>query len=445
MAWLSHANKENGITIPPKPRRPFTEYHIFFQLERNYILQTPSQRNNKDDEEEVDTTITFTDIDPNASTRPLKYRDLILPNQWHSKGSRPKCRSHRKNHGKITFVELTKLISKRWREADGITKRFCRDLAERELKRYREDMKEHVELYGVEAGKTKPKTKKMANHKPSSSSQDKKEKKASQEKKGREMKHEEDKLVRENMNMLLQLRRQAAILAASSDALHFSMSMSHRLLYNNNMPTTTMTTRMNHDYHGFNTSYNNFPSSSSSNPYYNYGLPREVLLGPMLQPRMAELPPGGYWPLQRARDDVAASNYRPSSSSRVDVVAAMCWPSPPSQPSPDNAPPAAAPTTTSPSPPFSPRPSSSSPPSVNEEDEEDELGVFLYQFSRTAKARAAGAKREADDDASSSSNNGDISIPQNTNHHTSNNPLPCPDAVVSSISDSDIIGNAFSN
>jgi len=135
----------NPTIIPLKPSRPFTEYHIFFQLERNYILQT------SDKSSHIDTTIDFGDIDPDASTRPPRYRSLTLPKQWYTKGSRPKRRGHRKTHGKISFVELTKLISQRWREADQVTKVYCRDLAQGGLKRYKEDIKEYVERYGEDA------------------------------------------------------------------------------------------------------------------------------------------------------------------------------------------------------------------------------------------------------------------------------------------------------
>mmetsp|Transcript_17138 Transcript_17138/g.29497 ORF Transcript_17138/g.29497 Transcript_17138/m.29497 type:complete len:692 (-) Transcript_17138:128-2203(-) len=145
MAPLNPSTSTNANNIPPKPPRPFTEYHIFFQLERNYILQT------SDKSSHIDVTRNFSEIDPDASTRPPRYRSLVLPKQWHTKGSRPKCRSHRKNHGKITFMELTKRISAQWKEADPITRSYCRNLAERELKRYRAEMKEYVERYGEKA------------------------------------------------------------------------------------------------------------------------------------------------------------------------------------------------------------------------------------------------------------------------------------------------------
>ena len=145
---LAQNNTFNPTMIPPKPSRPFTEYHIFFQLERNYILQT------SDKSSHIDTTIDFADIDPDASTRPPRYRSLTLPKHWYTKGSRPKRRGHRKAHGKISFVELTKLISQRWREADQVTREYCRELSQRGLKRYKEDMKEYVERYGEDAIQT---------------------------------------------------------------------------------------------------------------------------------------------------------------------------------------------------------------------------------------------------------------------------------------------------
>mmetsp|Transcript_22505 Transcript_22505/g.53091 ORF Transcript_22505/g.53091 Transcript_22505/m.53091 type:complete len:97 (+) Transcript_22505:99-389(+) len=86
--------------IPDPPTRPFTEYHVFSQLERNYILQTAS-----DDQREI--TRDFRGIDDDAALRPARYQGIILPKNWQRKGSRAKKRSQRSSHGIISFLELT--------------------------------------------------------------------------------------------------------------------------------------------------------------------------------------------------------------------------------------------------------------------------------------------------------------------------------------------------
>lgn len=141
------ATNDLGGGIPRKPPRPFTAYHIFYQLERNYIIQTTGDVSASAIDSEFD------EIDTNYSDRPPKYRATVLPKDWHTKGSRQKSRSLRKNHGKISFMGMTKLVSQRWKEADGEIKRYCRSMAERELKRYREEMDEYTKRHGAWASK----------------------------------------------------------------------------------------------------------------------------------------------------------------------------------------------------------------------------------------------------------------------------------------------------
>lgn len=128
--------------IPDPPTRPFTEYHVFSQLERNYILQTAS-----DDQREI--TRDFRGIDDDAALRPARYQGIILPKNWQRKGM---CRTAsqvppprptspdltsslaslptkqaaglRRDHKEVLMASyrfwnlLSKLISTRWKEAD---------------------------------------------------------------------------------------------------------------------------------------------------------------------------------------------------------------------------------------------------------------------------------------------------------------------------------------
>ena len=80
--------------------RPYTAYNIFFQLEREFILQsvldvTPS----------VDTVFDPAADDNIIPSLPQRYRDIILSDDWYipGKAQRKKKRSHRKTHGKISF------------------------------------------------------------------------------------------------------------------------------------------------------------------------------------------------------------------------------------------------------------------------------------------------------------------------------------------------------
>lgn len=131
----------NGVKIPAKPVRPFTAYHIFFQLERNYILQSNGSFPDLP-----------RDVDDNASERPRKYRGVIMRRNWFIAGSR--CKKKRKDHkihGVISFLDLTRTIAKNWRQADEETKTYCKNLAHYLLQEYRLELEKYSKTYGREA------------------------------------------------------------------------------------------------------------------------------------------------------------------------------------------------------------------------------------------------------------------------------------------------------
>ena len=113
-------------TTPRPTARPYTSYNFFFQLEREYILQTLLG---------FEPTVSPQDVfDPSQGNYegpplPPRYANLILPNDWHIPGktSRRK-RLHRKSHGKVGFHEMNDKISKAWQAADGEVRSFCETL-----------------------------------------------------------------------------------------------------------------------------------------------------------------------------------------------------------------------------------------------------------------------------------------------------------------------------
>jgi len=186
-----------------KPPRSYTEYNIFFQLERERILgnlieeqeeklkknendgkketgdescedkgkgddekkdkeegaeDTNNKDNNKEEDEEdkpyptidskgrpLNTPSDSNDILP----RPPRFAHLHLSPLWYdsthrlaeSKRNKAK-RKHRKTHGLVGFLELTKMIAKEWKVVDTITKSYCKRVADRQLVLYKEEMKE---------------------------------------------------------------------------------------------------------------------------------------------------------------------------------------------------------------------------------------------------------------------------------------------------------------
>lgn len=118
-----------------KPMRPLTAYHVFFQIEREFIIQsTPgadadvvSLHDNKDIQADV----------------PRRYRATKLSPDWFAGPGKRQKRKHRKSHGKISFLELSRVVSSRWATLDSTdpeTKRYVTKIATRELDDYKKEM-----------------------------------------------------------------------------------------------------------------------------------------------------------------------------------------------------------------------------------------------------------------------------------------------------------------
>lgn len=131
---------------PPKPMRPLTAYHIFFQIEREYIIQTTPGA-------DADASIhNHKSYQPNV---PRRYAKIKLSNDWFAGPGKRAKRKHRKSHGKIGFLELSQVISRRWAnlgEIDPETKAFVSGIAKRELDIYKREMKEYEALVGSAGG-----------------------------------------------------------------------------------------------------------------------------------------------------------------------------------------------------------------------------------------------------------------------------------------------------
>ncbi len=84
------------VASADKPARKYTEYNLFFQLEREYILQKRFGVKSTVDPDNV-----FVQNDPKYLGPPLpkRYRDLVLTKHWHIPGkSSKKNRKHTKTH-----------------------------------------------------------------------------------------------------------------------------------------------------------------------------------------------------------------------------------------------------------------------------------------------------------------------------------------------------------
>lgn len=148
---MKNAKDKGHSKIIPKerpPSRPFTPYNVFFQLERERILQEHG---------EGYAAIPPSVEDAHASARPPSYRNLILAEDWYIAGSKRKDGStdkkKRRVHGILTFVQLSKLISQNWASADKQVKEYCTFMSQENTRRYRMEMDAYIEKYGYESVK----------------------------------------------------------------------------------------------------------------------------------------------------------------------------------------------------------------------------------------------------------------------------------------------------
>ncbi|KAL7545898.1 hypothetical protein ACHAWF_009250 [Thalassiosira exigua] len=131
---------DKSCSTIPKPLRPLTAYHIFFQIEREYIIQTAAG---------PDADKSIHDNKSYLPGVPRRYRCTKLLLDWYAGPGKRQKRKHRKSHGKIGFLELSRVISKRWATlevTDPETKRFVTRIAARELAQYKVEMKEYKDL-----------------------------------------------------------------------------------------------------------------------------------------------------------------------------------------------------------------------------------------------------------------------------------------------------------
>jgi len=126
---------------------------MFYQLEREYILRRlltndddkKSTSSSPSDDDAADGQTALFQNDP---LMPARFRDLPLRADWYisGKSKKPTKRKHRKSHGKIGFLELTRMIAARWAKVDDETRKYCKMMAAMELVKYKEDM-ESYNLY----------------------------------------------------------------------------------------------------------------------------------------------------------------------------------------------------------------------------------------------------------------------------------------------------------
>lgn len=157
----TQGKQEESSKKGKKPPRPYTEYNVFYHLEHKRILGEleEEQRQNQDTESGGDkneeSMVTYAEGKTTAKEgvilnhpsdpsdilpRPPRFAHLHLSPLWYDSTQKTK-RKHRKSHGLIAFEDLTRRIAKAWSEVDADTKEYCKRVADRQLKIYKEESK----------------------------------------------------------------------------------------------------------------------------------------------------------------------------------------------------------------------------------------------------------------------------------------------------------------
>lgn len=99
-----------------EPLRPLSAYNYFFRDERDRAL-------NPDNSPPLDFT--------------FERAERLLKDHWNSAfETSSRKRSHRKSHGKISFTDLSKLVSKRWKELPDGGREYFKQIASADFKRF---------------------------------------------------------------------------------------------------------------------------------------------------------------------------------------------------------------------------------------------------------------------------------------------------------------------
>jgi len=129
MLMFSHPQQLPSNAKKTKLKHPYTSYNVFFRLEHAYILQSTEGAV----DEEILSSLDPHHSDPVEFPRPAKYAHLVLPPYWYSSlhsDAVEKKRRHRKRHGRLDMVTLSKTISESWKVADKGELDYCIKLAQ---------------------------------------------------------------------------------------------------------------------------------------------------------------------------------------------------------------------------------------------------------------------------------------------------------------------------
>ena len=142
------------------PLTSSSEYNLFFQLERAYILQVELGAAPETEERFTTTQESYArhDLPP----LPARYSYLTLAYDWFLPGKeKRRKRKHRKSHGKISFQELSLKVAAAWKVVPDHIRLYCSQVCSAGMDHYKAGMLEWRRLQGedVDDSGSEPETK----------------------------------------------------------------------------------------------------------------------------------------------------------------------------------------------------------------------------------------------------------------------------------------------
>lgn len=140
-------------SVGKKPKRPLTPYNLFYRFKRGRILHSCSISNC--DKDTIRKLVAAVPGLENMSPLELRLlhpndvyvisRDIIRKEMQESLLPFEGKRAHRKTHGMMEFVEMSRMMCNQWKVVDNPIKRIFQELAEEGKRLYRERLSEYKE------------------------------------------------------------------------------------------------------------------------------------------------------------------------------------------------------------------------------------------------------------------------------------------------------------
>ncbi|KAL7465326.1 hypothetical protein ACHAXS_005654 [Conticribra weissflogii] len=131
------AKKASKKKVKGKPKRPLSAYNLFFKEERERILESIPE---SDQKKRIKISIDGKGMSKSEENRDPKF-DICHEKRCDAKDFDQKDKNGKKiPHGKIGFENLAKLIGKRWQELEPDKAAKYKKLAGKDMKRYKEEM-----------------------------------------------------------------------------------------------------------------------------------------------------------------------------------------------------------------------------------------------------------------------------------------------------------------